>query len=263
MSIPEEVRPTMVDRLTSRFLPWRIESPVFVIAPPRSGSTLLFECLAQFKELTAFTHREGTFIWARVLPYEKRSTVSDAITPAEFGNWRRRQVKLLFYATSIFKSPNLHGYDRIRRLIRHPHIRYLDKTIANAFQLDLIEEMFPDATFVFLVRNPRANLTSMLNSWSDEEFQKPKLTRHLRQAGSALSQWTYAAPPGWQETVHWPLPDICAWMWQKHVEAILRFRSARNAGPLVRYEDLVSDPLSVVGNLAAHLELEVTDEIIS
>ncbi len=61
MGLPAPYRPVLR-------LPWRIERPVFVIAPPRSGSTLLFECLAQFRELTAFTDREGTFIWRRVLP---------------------------------------------------------------------------------------------------------------------------------------------------------------------------------------------------
>jgi hypothetical protein len=242
--------------------PWRIERPVFVIAPPRSGSTFLFECLVQFRELTAFTDREGTFIWRRVFPYEQRPTMSDAITPEEFGEWRRRQVKSLFYTRGLLKYPTEHGYDRLLRLIRQPGMRYLDKTISNAFRLDLIKDMFPDAVFVYLVREPRANLASMINGWSDERFRKPAQTRYVEETGSALQYWAYAAPPGWRDTLGWRLPEVCAWSWKQHAEAILRFRQTEGSGPLIRYEDVAQDPLRVISGLAHELDLELTPHIV-
>ncbi|WP_456565349.1 sulfotransferase family protein [Blastococcus sp. SYSU D00695] len=232
-----------------------------MIAPPRSGSTLLFECLARFGELTAFTHREGTFIWRRVLPYDQRATVSDRIDPAEFSGRRRLEVKALLYAYSALTSPVAARRDRLVRLLRRPRMRYLDKTVSNAFRLDLLAEMFPDASFVFLVRDPRTNLASMITSWPEERFAKPPLTRYVRASGSALPHWTYAAPPGWRSTLGWSLPEICAWSWQQHAEAILAFRRSGAGGPLVRYEELVRDPVSVVGGLARHLGLEMTPDI--
>jgi len=137
-------------------------------------------------------------------------------------------------------------------------MRYLDKSISNCFRLDLIREMFPDAAFVFIVREPRANIASMLAGW--ERFGKPVLNPYLRAAGSPLSHWTYGTPPGWQEVLHRELPEICAWSWQQHVEAILRFRETE-PGVLVRYEDLVADPLATVSGLAPELGLAVTEEI--
>jgi hypothetical protein len=249
-------------RKRARRFPWRIERPVFVIAPPRSGSTFLFECLTQFQELTAFTDREGTSLWRRVLPYENRASVSDAVAPEEFGEWRRRQLKTLFYVRSALKDPTVGGPDKILRLIRQPAMRYLDKTVSNAFRLELIKEMFPDAAFVYLIRSPRANLVSMLNGWADPRFRKPALTRYVREAGSALQYWTYAAPPGWRNTLHWTLPAICAWSWQQHAEAILRFRESGDPGRLIHYENLVEDPAGVVCRLADDLDLEVTPEVV-
>ena len=137
-------------------------------------------------------------------------------------------------------------------------MRYLDKTVSNVFRLDLVKEMFPDAAFVFLIRDPRTNLASMITGWPGERFSKPPLIRYLRESGSALAHWTYAAPPGWRETLSWSLPQICAWSWQQHVKAILRFRGSGEVGPLVRYEDLVDDPVSVIGDLASRLDLEMT-----
>lgn len=251
MGLPAPHRPVLR-------LPWRIERPVFVIAPPRSGSTLLFECLAQFRELTAFADREGTFVWRWVLPYDKRATVSDAIAPDEFPEWRRREVKALFFACTLLTHPTARDRDRLLRLIRQPRMRYLDKTVSNVFRLDLLKEMFPDAAFVFLIRDPRTNLASMITGWPVDRFRKGALTRYVRESGSALGHWTYAAPPGWRETLSWSLPQICAWSWQQHAEAILRFRGSGVAQPLVRYEDLVEDPVSVIGDLAGRLDLEMT-----
>src|SRR5688572_8054423 len=87
-----------------RLLPWRIERPVFIIAPPRSGSTFLFECLTRFPELRAFTDREGTYLWRWVMPYEKRMSMSETIAPEEFGPWRRRELKTLLYGRSLLKD---------------------------------------------------------------------------------------------------------------------------------------------------------------
>lgn len=246
--------------LPVRLFPWRIERPVFVIAPPRSGSTFLFECLLQFPELRAFTDREGTYLWRWVLPFHKRAAVSDAIAPEEFGPWRRRQIKALLYARALVKDGRYGQAEQLARLTRQPAMRYLDKSIANTFRLPLLREMFPDATFVYLVRDPRANIASMIESWSVARFQKPKLAPYLREAGSALPAWTYAAPPGWRDVLDRSLPEVCAWSWQQHAETIRDFRSA-DSGPLVRYEDLVADTGGVVRDLAARLDLEFTPEI--
>jgi hypothetical protein len=259
----------MPERLTSalrrmpRRFPWRIERPVFIIAPPRSGSTLLFECLAQFPEFTAFTDREGTFIWRRVLPYDKRRTVSDFIAPDEFSAWRRLQVKSFFYAISALRYPAERRRDRFQRLVRQPRMRYLDKTISNCFRLDLIQEMFPDASFVFLTRDPRSNIASMISGWPElQRFGKPVLTEYVRAVESTVPHWTYAAPPGWRGVLDRELAEICAWSWQQHAEEILRFRESVTPGHLLRYEDLVQDPVSAVTSLAGELDLEVTDDIV-
>ncbi len=242
-------------------LPWHIERPVFVIAPPRSGSTFLFESLVQFPELTAFTDREGTFIWNHLLPHEKRATFSDAIAPEEFGWWRRRLLELSFYILGLRGEVAKQGYDRALRLIREPRIRYLDKTISNVFRLDLIKEIFPDAAFVYLVRDPRANLASMLTGWCHERLRKKVFDRYVKAAGSEVTSWTYAAPPGWHNMLGMSLPEVCAWSWIQHVEAIRKFRDQGNPGILLRYEDLVEDAPSVVDALADHLGLRVTPEI--
>lgn len=247
--------------MSSGLFPARIDRPVFVIAAPRSGSTFLFECLVQFEEFTTFADREGTYLWQRVLPYGKRRDVSDDIAPDEFGSWRRRCLATALYARTLLKAPATSRRQTLARLVRRPRLRYLDKSIANTFHVPLLREMFPDATFVHLIREPRANIASMIRGWSHEDFQKPALDRYLREAGSPLDRWTYAAPPGWQDMVHRSLPEICAWMWQQHADAIDASMRSRGGGPLIRYEDLVADAPAALAGLADQLGLTMTPAI--
>jgi hypothetical protein len=239
-----------------------IERPVFVIAPPRSGSTLLFDMLAQFDELRGLMHREAEHVWWHVLPYHKRQQLSDYVSPVELTSLKRLELKALFYGVAVAGAPSMSAAERARALLSTGRIRYLDKTISNCFHLEAIREVFPDAKFVFVVRDPRPNIASMIEGWPElHRFGKAQLTPYISAANGRLPHWTYPAPPGWLSMVDRPLPEVCAWSWRKHVEAILDFRSREDDAPLVRYEDLIANPLDVVRDLATHLELSMTRRV--
>jgi hypothetical protein len=142
-------------------------------------------------------------------------------------------------------------------------IRYLDKTIANCFHLEFLERAFPDARYIFLVRDPRANVSSMIQGWPYVGlFGKPQLTPTIRSLGAAtVEHWSYPAPPGWQTMLSEPLPRICAWSWQQHVEYALRFFQDRQQDVCwIRYEDLVTDPWPTVCALNESLGLRPSSE---
>jgi hypothetical protein len=212
-----------ISPLRARLVSPAIRRPVFVIAPPRSGSTLLFDCLVRAPELTAFTHREAEHIWWRVKPYSSRSALSDALSPAEVDRSQRNLAKVLFYVESTRHTAVREGRRRsLAELLCLRPIRYLDKTISNCFHIQLLGDMFPDAKLVFLVRDPRANISSMIAGWPELRFGKAALTPTVQAAKDAsIPHWTYPAPPGWTDVLDWPLHRICAWSWQQHVEAML------------------------------------------
>jgi hypothetical protein len=150
------------------------------------------------------------------------------------------------------------GMIAVRHLLGTARIRYLDKTIANCFHLEVLARFFPDARFVFLVRDPRPSIASMIESWRyGERFGKPQLTPMLqRLEPRIIEHWSYPAPPGWQEVVGRPLVEICAWSWRRHVEAVLEFFESRSR-PLIRvsYEQLVRDLPGTARKLAAAVDL--------
>jgi len=240
------------------------ERPIFILAPPRSGSAFLFECLCQFKEVVHLD-AEADFIWWHHFPYDAMAQPSDHVAAAALSAAaRRRLCRHLYREAVINRLRQRRSGARWRHLLGLESIRYLDKTIANCFHLEVLERLFPDARYLFLVRDPRANIASMIDGWQYlERFGKPQLTSYLRRhAARAIEHWTYPAPPGWQQVVGLPLAEICAWSWQQHVEAVLAFRARRADDVLqIRYEELVERPADVVQDIAGELGLRWSEDV--
>lgn len=244
-------------------LPVRFDRPIFILAPPRSGSTFLFDCLCQFADLLHLRD-EADRIWWQVFPYFQDDAPSDLVGRKKATRRNIRAIRWLTYRAALRSS--LHGLARYSRWVRYAHfllgqraIRYLDKTIANCFHLEFLEQAFPDAQFVFLVRDPRANISSMLESWPHSTLAgKPQLTEIVRRHPNAtIDHWSFPAPPGWQSVLPRPLPEICAWTWQQHIEYVQQFfRQSRREKISVRYEELLEDRWPIVAEVAAKLGLE-------
>jgi Sulfotransferase family len=234
------------------------DRPVFILAPPRSGSSLLFECLARC-EPVFHLDAEADLYWWRQFPYQRSQSHSDAVGAAEASPAQLRTLWRVIYRQAAIAQLRRHGRPlHPGYLLGTRPIRYLDKTIANCFHLEVLDRSFPNARFVLLVRDPRPSLASMIEGWPHRErFGKPQLGAVLRTLQPrAIEHWSYPAPPGWQQVVGRSLAEICAWSWRQHVEAVLAFFE-REARPLVRltYEQLVHDPARTVRTLAEELDL--------
>lgn len=228
------------------------------MAPPRSGSNFLFEALSRIPRFFHTWH-ESDRIWWTVFPYARMPEMSDRVDGAEATPNRVAELRRRLF------GPALETYARklVRRRIPFSlaylaQLRFLDKTIANCFHLDFIERAFPDADYVLLVREPRANIASMIEGWAHpERFGKHALKQELRRYPPAtVQEWNYPAPPGWQAQVARPLEEICAWSWQQHVERIAAFADAhRERTTLVRYEVLSRDVRAVVATILEQIDM--------
>ena len=234
------------------------DRPVFILAPPRSGSTFLFECLARCNSVFHL-EAEGDLYWWQQFPYERSPDHSDLVRAAETSPMQLRALWRTIYRQAAIAELRRRGRPiHPGHLLGTRPIRYLDKTIANCFHLEVLDRSFPNARFVFLVRDPRPCIASMIEGWPElERFGKPQLSALLRSLRPrAIEHWSYPAPPGWLEVVDRPLAEICAWSWRQHVETVLAFFERRRQQPArVTYEQLVHDPERTVRSLAEGLDL--------
>jgi hypothetical protein len=251
-----------IDRLRSYDL---LDRPVFILTPPRSGSTFLFEILCRFEEVWAW-HAETDALWYRLFPYDRLEEPSDHVGADEWTPTAARRLRREFYRYALWARQERGSRRRLGEELRLARIRYVDKTLANCFHAGFLKRVFPDALFLVLLRDGRPTVSSMIEGWRDpERFVNDRIMPYLRASGAGLERWCYSAPPGWHDVVHRPLEEICAWSWGCHVraalDAVADLPGERTL--FVRYEELVASPLEVAEQVGRFCGLAWHDRVRS
>ena len=119
---------------------------IFIVGSGRSGTNLLGKALES--ALGARNFVEQRYLWSGISPLTERSK--------DYSLRRKARIKRHFRKFS-------HGYSAV-----------IDKTPGNLFRVSNIIDVFPDAKFIFVVRNPLDNIDSRrkLLMSSKSRFQK-------------------------------------------------------------------------------------------
>ena len=214
-----------------------IERPIIILSAPRAGSTLLFETLAQAAGVFTIGGESHKLIESidALRPgggvTSNRLTAKDA-TPAIIAELRRRFAAQLRDRDKLAPAADAGA-------------RLLEKTPKNALRVPFLLELFPDARFVFLHREPRANLGSMMEAWRSRGWVT------YRKLAGWNGPWSMLLPPGYERMKDRPLEEVVAFQWQAANEAILEDLESvpRDRWTTARYEDLIRDPASEIAKL--------------
>lgn len=214
------------------------DRPVFVVSSPRSGSTMLFEALAQAPDV----HTIGGESHALIENIPELSPVhngldsnrltEDSATPDVVQALRAR-----FQAALI---------DRHGRRADLGRVRMLEKTPKNALRVPFLARVFPEAVFVYLYRDPRETIGSMIDAWNSGRFRTyPSLP------GWPGPPWSLLLTPGWRSLVGQPLGEIVASQWETTTRLLLDDLAAQPPERVhtVRYDTLLADPKAEIARL--------------
>ncbi|MEO8811151.1 MAG: sulfotransferase [Rhodanobacter sp.] len=218
------------------------DRPIFIISPPRAGSTLLFETLADSPDLCTIGHESHALIegLADLHPgyrqFDSNRLDETMVTPSLAEELRRR-----FHA----ELRDRHGHP----VLGQP-VRLLEKTPKNALRVLFLAKIFPSAHFIYLHRDPRQTLSSMLEAWHSGRFRTyPQLP------GWSGPPWSLLLIPGWRELIGRSLPEIVATQWETTTRILLDDLAAIPADRchVVRYDALLANPGAEVSRLAQAL----------
>jgi hypothetical protein len=149
-------------------------------------------------------------------------------------------------------------------------VRLLDKDTGHVWRIPLLVRLFPDARFVFVTRDGRATVSSLIEAWRHPRWffsYRMPASVELDIAGysDALPWgrrwWNLNLPPDWPDLVHRPLQEVCAQVWARGNAEILAHAPALVAhgrAVVVRYEDLLTDPARVMGEMAPVIDIDVS-----
>ncbi len=104
--------------------------------------------------------------------------------------------------------------------------------------------LFPDAKIIYLIRDGRANVHSLLEGWRQPRlFPGYDTPVPVTSPGQTRGRWAFTLILGWRELVNRPLIEICAYQWALSNGAVLDYAATPGALPVLtmRYENLIAD----------------------
>ncbi|MEC9341967.1 MAG: sulfotransferase [Pseudomonadota bacterium] len=223
------------------------DRPAFIVAAPRSGSTLLFETLCENRALWSVggeSHRHFESI-ADFNPLKNGRLSNrldeDDATAKNVAALSHNLLSDLRHADGTTWSPELAATPRL-----------LEKTPKNALRVAFLAAAFPDARFVFLHRRPQSNLSSIMEAWRSGQFVTyPDLP------GWRGPAWSLLLPPGWQHLDPDDLARIAAFQWHSANQQILSDLELipQDRWTSVSYEALLDGPAVTIELLCDFLEI--------
>lgn len=258
---------------------------VFIIGPPRSGTTLLGWILDLHPSLSTWI--EPYYIW----DYHFREFPHDQMSENEVNDEVRHWIR--------------HEFARYAKALRSDIV--VDKSPRNCLKIPFIKSIFPEAQYIFILRDGRDSILSINKLWEKERqfFLKTGITdrrfleklRLLKLWLSLRPTWHYKlqsvlfemGPPkywlkkktlnqirwggrfgwgprfeGWQKIIdRISLLEFNAYQWVNCARGILDNINLlpKNRSYFIFYEDLIQDPNNQIKRLFSYLGLETPTQL--
>lgn len=191
-----------------------IERPVFIVAAPRSGSTMLFEMMAandafmtlgdeghgHVESIGGLHPQSRNFESNRLVASDARAPVADQLRTNYLRAMLTSQGKpLISLGAGMPKA-----------------VRFLEKTPKNALRVPFLKAVFPDAKFIFLHRDARSNISAIMEAWSSGRF-----VTYPALPGWDGPPWSMLLIPDWPKLSGRPIAEIAMRQWRDSNEVIL------------------------------------------
>lgn len=220
-----------------------IERPIFIVSTPRSGSTLLFETIVRAPGL--FTVGAES--------HERIEHVADFFPGAR--GWTSNRLTQEDASEASVEALAERFYTVLRDREWRPaagRVRMLEKTPKNALRVPFFAEAWPDSVFVYLYREPRQTLASMIEAWSTGRFRT-----YPRLPGWTGLPWSLLLIPGWRELIGKPLQEVVAAQWSTTTDALIGDLEGlpEDRVRTLEYDRLIADPQAEMERLTRSLGL--------
>jgi len=235
-----------------KYQPPVFDRPIIILASPRSGSTLLFETLSKAKNLWTIGDESHAVIehipeFSTVFNGFKSNELTEEHGSAENINL----LKLRFQQQ--LRDNKGRGYTSINN---YP-IRFLEKTPKNSLRIRFLNKVFPDALFIHLVRDPKENISSIIDGWNSKHFiTYPNLPKFN-------NSWSYLLPPNWQSLQGKSIDHIASYQWeicnQTIHDELQKLPIERRH--MVHYQDFLDNTPKVIKRIFDFMDIEMDAEL--
>ena len=189
-------------------------SPLFIVAPPRSGAGLLAGLLQTGADVAAG-------------PLSRGHPIDDAVDAAEVSTHRLTSSDEFEWEYA-------------------PQGRVIEWNPRLGLRLGFLARTVPDARFVIMNRRPVPTISSLMRGWRSGRFVSvPELPDWWGEA------WSFGLIPDWTDLIGVPPAEVCTRQWAGYVDAMLDDLEGIDPARWIAtsYERLVTDPDDEVDRL--------------
>ncbi|MGH8050093.1 MAG: sulfotransferase family protein [Arenimonas sp.] len=230
-----------------------IVRPLIIVSSPRSGSTMFFEALANCPDLYTIGGESHHAIESiESLNPSSRNYDSNVLTENDCS-----PVVANMLVDNFYQNSRKHDGSRPAPM---ESIRLLEKTPKNALRIPFVRKLFPDASFIYLYRDPRHVISSMIDAWQSGRFQTyPQLP------GWTGQPWSLLLVPGWRSLIGKPLHHIVAYQWATTSRLLLDALESIDPANVekVRYETFVLHSQTEINRLCQIFGLDANSNLDS
>lgn len=231
-----------------------MDSPVFLVSAPRSGSTLLFETLACADSLwTIGGESHSVFEDIPGLQPGQRDFSSNRLTRDDVNIPVLRQLNLSFIR--LMQNQKGKRYLTLSENERNGlgQAFFLEKTPKNALRIDFLKAAYPNARFIYLHRNPRDNISSIIDAWRSGHFCTYPQLPHW----TGLP-WSLLLTPGWREYIGKSVEEVAAHQWQSANKYIIEDLDKLDKSDWcqINYDKFLANPEGEIKNLCDFIGIE-------
>jgi hypothetical protein len=224
--------------------------PVVIVSAPRSGSTLLFELLMRTRGAwTIGGESHAVFNGFPHLRAENAAFDSGSLGEAQADPVTCERTRACF----LFLLRDHTGARYLDREpgARPPVVQLVEKTPRNALNIPFLLRVFPNARFLYLHRDPRPTVASLIEAWTIG-LRTGRFSTFPDLPGWDRRTWCFLLPPGWRAMKGRSLAEIAAFQWSASNEIILD--NLQGLAPerwmALAYESLVRDPAGALRRVA-------------
>ena len=266
-SVREEISEEKLVKIVQRLLEFRLlreefqppyfERPLFIVSAPRAGSTLLFETLSRFPQLwTTAKESHETIEGIPELHPAAHNYSSNCLGAAD----ATPEIALTLKERFTEQLQNRQGklFLDVPRDQRPTSVRFLEKTPKNSLRIPFLKAIFPEARFIYLYRDPKQNVSSIIEGWRSRRF-----VSYRQVPGWPFQEWSFLLAPGWSNLEDYSIAKIATHQWKSANSYIMKDLKNIPAQDwcFVRYSDLVADPKKIINHISKFAQLEWDEEI--
>lgn len=226
------------------------DRPLIIVAAPRSGSSYLFELLTKltgFYTIGGESHGiiEGI---SKFNIFSNNELTSNVLTAKDID----QQSKKLLIEQFTLELRDKNNQKWITKENRPTQIRFLEKTPKNALRIEMLLELFPDAQFLYLYRDPKSNISSIIDAWNSGQFVTyPKLEGRDK-------PWSLLLPENWKDYSNAKVEEIAAFQWSSTNQTIVNKLSSleENTSLAINYTELRENTELTLKKICAFCQID-------